>query len=227
MSEWNRIDPQELDNHITGHYGEDQFRDEHEQCEHGVNPAECADCRIVALEDRVKVLEAENEQMRKGGMEAQAALSRIDYLCGPPNDMGVSGFDLHCDPAQVVKAVEDRVKVLADAGQALLTKLDAIDKATAGIFQIAAVHGVPYKGPNWVDEYKAMREALSASQPRAGAQEQRTDGRTLILSTNITGPPCEHCHKTMTPQNAHKAPELFLCDDCYAAIEGGNKANEN
>lgn len=34
------------------------------------------------------------------------ALSKIDYLCGEPNEMQSSAYDTHCDENLVVKAVE-------------------------------------------------------------------------------------------------------------------------
>jgi hypothetical protein len=42
-----------------------------------------------------------------------AALSRIDYACGEPNDMQVSGYDVHCNEDAVVEQVEKMVKRLA------------------------------------------------------------------------------------------------------------------
>lgn len=50
------------------------------------------------------------------------------------------------------------VKVLA----ALLDKLDAIGKAQASVFQMAAIHGCPYTGPTWVDEYADARATLAS-----------------------------------------------------------------
>ena len=34
------------------------------------------------------------------------ALSKIDYLCGPPNDQEVSAYDIHCDEDAVVVSVD-------------------------------------------------------------------------------------------------------------------------
>jgi hypothetical protein len=39
-------------------------------------------------------------------------LSRIDYLCGDRNDMGVSGYDVHCDEEAVVRHVRNRLMAL-------------------------------------------------------------------------------------------------------------------
>ncbi len=45
-----------------------------------------------------------------GLIEMSRALSRIDYLLGEPNEMEVSGYDLHCDPQLVVDRVEARTR---------------------------------------------------------------------------------------------------------------------
>ena len=46
---------------------------------------------------------------------------------------------------------------LKKAGSVLLAKLDAIRKATDGIFLLAKIHGVEYAGPNWAEEYEALK----------------------------------------------------------------------
>jgi hypothetical protein len=45
------------------------------------------------------------ERYRKALEALAGALSRIDYLCGEPNEMEVSGYDIHCDEEAVVRAV--------------------------------------------------------------------------------------------------------------------------
>ena len=40
----------------------------------------------------------------------QSALSRIDYLCMEPNEMGVSDYDCHYDEEAVVRRVEAALK---------------------------------------------------------------------------------------------------------------------
>lgn len=45
-----------------------------------------------------------------GLMEMSAALSQIDYLAGEPNEMRVSSYDLHYDPAVVVSHVRARLE---------------------------------------------------------------------------------------------------------------------
>lgn len=43
-------------------------------------------------------------------VELSSALSQIDYLLGQPNEMGVSDYDLHCDPQLVVERLRECLK---------------------------------------------------------------------------------------------------------------------
>ena len=47
-------------------------------------------------------------------IESGAAISRIDYLCGEPNEMEVSGFDMHCDQKVVIEHVRQRLAERAE-----------------------------------------------------------------------------------------------------------------
>jgi hypothetical protein len=58
------------------------------------------------------------------GESLSSALSRIDYICGTPNDMQCSGYDVHCNEAAVVDAVADLRKRYDDA-------LEVIDQCAA------------------------------------------------------------------------------------------------
>ena len=72
-----------------------------------------------ALEARLVELEAQSEQYRDVGFRLMAALSKIDYLCGKPNEMQLSDYDLHGDEQLVVKAVERLTNNHMDREQAL------------------------------------------------------------------------------------------------------------
>lgn len=67
----------------------------------------------------------------------------------------------HADAASA--ALMDLTKL----AQALVDKLDAIenDGGMNGIFGFAQVHGIVYSGPNYGDEYRALKAHLSAQQP--------------------------------------------------------------
>lgn len=55
---------------------------------------------------RLEALQDENKRLRAAGRKLEAALSRIDYFCGEPNEMGVSGYDVHGDEDVVVQNVD-------------------------------------------------------------------------------------------------------------------------
>lgn len=64
--------------------------------------------------------------------------------------------------ASELRAERDKLR---EALTTLLNKLDEVDKDSRGVFQIAAIHGMPYQGANYSKEYAATR-ALLASAPK-------------------------------------------------------------
>lgn len=54
---------------------------------------------------------------------------------------------------------------LREALSNVLDCLDVIEKDTQGVFTMAAIHGMAYKGRNWRKEYKGAREALGETKP--------------------------------------------------------------
>jgi hypothetical protein len=55
---------------------------------------------------------------------------------------------------------QEAVKEAVDLMQKTVTKLDAIHRATSGVFVLAAVHGREYEGPNWTAEYAALTDFI-------------------------------------------------------------------
>jgi hypothetical protein len=66
------------------------------------------------LERELTAARAERDRMRHGATVYSAALGRIDYLCGEPNEMECSAYDVHKDETAVIKAVE-KLKAERDA----------------------------------------------------------------------------------------------------------------
>ena len=71
--------------------------------------------RDAAWAARLEALQAENDRFRAAGRKLEAALSRIDYFCGEPNEMGVSGYDVLCDEDVVIQNVAALAARLAQA----------------------------------------------------------------------------------------------------------------
>lgn len=53
----------------------------------------------------IRALEAERDQLKAACIELNAALSRIDYVLGEPNEMECSSYDVHANPEAVVARV--------------------------------------------------------------------------------------------------------------------------
>ena len=52
-------------------------------------------------------------------------------------------------------------KALREALAALINRVELCGKESAGVFQIAALHGCAYTGPNWVNELEAAKNVLA------------------------------------------------------------------
>jgi len=63
-------------------------------------------------------------------------------------------------------AMSSREAGLREAATALLDKLDIVTKEAAGVFAEMYARGRPYDGPNFSDEYDALRAALNAGGDR-------------------------------------------------------------
>ena len=81
----------------------------------------------------------------------------------------------HEEPDQAVAFTEsalrykhhaNHVRLLRETLRALVDQVKLCGKESAGIFQIAALHGCEYRGPNWVTEL-AVAESVLAELPES------------------------------------------------------------
>ena len=75
------------------------------------------------------------------GMRLIAALSRIDYICGSPNEYKVSGYDVHCNEDAVVERVQRLCALLGRLVEASIIFRDSIVQAgfirqSSGLFEL-------------------------------------------------------------------------------------------
>lgn len=61
-------------------------------------------------------------------VEQSRVLSEIDYACGPPNEMQVSAYDVHCNEQAVLDAVKRKLAEQADELFKIKLRLAAADE---------------------------------------------------------------------------------------------------
>ena len=99
-----------------------------------------------------------------------AALSRIDYLCGEPNDQQVSGYDVHCNEDEVVK----RVAELTERHRMQLAAIGVM--ATCNTRETANFHRIGRDNPYWTPALERVCIAVDREmeeRERADAAEMR------------------------------------------------------
>lgn len=114
--------------------------------------AEAIRCELVEKEKQLAESQAYANKCREGCIALSHSIDRIDYLCGEPNEMGVSDYCVH----QNDEAVVERVK-------AKLTELEAMREAIK-----EATHHLQYIANANVASLSAKgaaRHALSKLQP--------------------------------------------------------------
>jgi hypothetical protein len=124
------------------------------------------------LERELTAARAERDRMRHGATVYSAALGRIDYLCGEPNEMECSAYDVHKDETAVIKAVEklkaerDALRVDAERIASLAWPSPFCDEyGGVDIHQQASVYASAFgrKEANRDDYIAAVRDAIDAA----------------------------------------------------------------
>ena len=98
--------------------------------------------------------EHEKDKVRAEARQNDASLTNI-----------IGGYKEALDEAE---ASLSRSAAVLEAAAILLAKLDVTEEASAGVYQLAEVHGQGYRGPTYEEEKSALRAALAQ---RGGSDE--------------------------------------------------------
>lgn len=157
------------------------------------------------------------ERLGDACRKLSAALSRIDYICGEPNEMECSGYDVHMNEGAVVEHVRVRLTTLREETRAKAFRELAKRLADfyaewsprcrngteygEGDWQWLAGHmrdiAKSYAEPEMSDKLKARKEAAIRAlpaQPGQAAQQVTPSGAVTGRTAGITAPDCAAPH---------------------------------
>jgi hypothetical protein len=148
---------------------------------------------VEGLKQRAEKAEARVAKLTKACEEYAAALSRIDYLCEmKPNNMQVSGYDVHCNEKAVVEAVE---RVVARVAELEADFKQARSRWQASMLKVEAERNEARRERDEArrqrDEMQTDLQLTVTKDGEAYAAGWRA-GRDAALSKIDAAPPC--CH---------------------------------